>query len=83
MYDKNSKICLLSGIDIKAPFLVVTIEAAAFANLAKFFICVCVRDSIPCYNKKSIIHPQNASPAPVVSIVFSCKYASCRISIFL
>ena len=71
----NACTSALEGITFSAPFLVVIIEAAAFANVSISVKSAIFRFSKPFSNTKCNALPKNVSPAPVVSIVFSCTNA--------
>ena len=60
-----------SGIERIAPFFIVISAAPAFAYVRISFNFASSRLSRPYFNTPLIEHPQNVSPAPVVSIAFT------------
>ena len=65
-----------SGMDLSAPFLVVTMEAAAEAIVSISLTPSRSRESTGWTSRKFRQHPQKVSPAPVVSMVLSVRKAS-------
>ena len=59
------------GIEHNAPFLVTTMDAAAFANKSISRISSTVRASVPNSRIRLNTAPQKVSPAPVVSTTCS------------